>query len=263
MIDSHTHTHFSADGRATAIAMAERGKELGLSYMAFTDHFDRDYYYIPRYQAVRQLDIAAYVTTVSAMKERYPFLALGIECGYSEQAEEDYQKMIPYESLDCVLNSVHTVDGLECYGEDYFENKTKEKSYGRYLGKILESLDAKYDYDVVSHIGYVRKNAPYADPGITMKEFGDVLDAVLQKIVEKGKTLEINSNIRTKDFMPTKEIVLRYRQLGGENVTFSSDAHVVGRVGDLYDAAKTMAKDCGFSYWTVYRNRQPIKIKID
>ena len=263
MIDSHTHTHFSADGRATAIAMAERGKELGLTYMAFTDHFDRDYYYIPRYQTVRQLDLATYVKTVSELKEKYPFLALGVECGYSEESEEDYKKMLPYEKLDCVLNSVHTVDGLESYGEDYFENKDKKTSYGRYLQKILQSLDAKYDYDVVSHIGYVRKNAPYADPSITMREFGDVLDAILRKIVAKNKTMEINSNIRSKDFMPTQEIVLRYRELGGENVTFSSDAHVTGRVGELYDVAKEMVVSCGFSYWTVYRNRQPIKIKID
>ena len=263
MIDTHTHTHFSADGKATATEMAERGKELGLEYMAFTDHFDRDYHYIPRYQHVRQLDIPTYVAEITAMKEKYPFLALGLECGYSERAEEDYKKMIPLEDTDYILNSVHTVDGLEGYGPDYFVGKTKEEAFGRDLQKVCESLDAKYHYDGVSHIGYVRKNCPYEDAAITMKEYGDVIDEILKKIVAKGKTMEINSNIRSKDFMPTKEIVRRYRELGGENLTFSSDAHLTKRVAEMYEEGKELAKSCGFRYWTVYRQHRPIKIEID
>ncbi|MBR1747105.1 MAG: histidinol-phosphatase HisJ family protein [Clostridia bacterium] len=263
MIDAHTHTHFSFDGKSSATDMAERGKALGLEYMAFTDHYDRDYAHIERYKSVPQMVLTDYVEAVTKMKEQYPFLALGIECGYSELSEEDYATTLPYEKLDYVLNSIHTVDGVESYGKDYFEGKTKEEAYGAYLKKILKSLDAKYDYDTVSHIGYVRKSSPYPDPALTMKEFGDVIDEILKKVVQKGKTIEINSNIKSKDFMPTAEIIKRYRELGGENVTFSSDAHIVSRVGEMYDVAKEMVKSCGFSYWTVYRRRTPVKIKID
>ena len=85
----------------------------------------------------------------------------------------------------------------------------------------------------------------------------------MKKIVEKGKTIEINSNVKTGDFMPTAEIVARYRELGGENITFSSDAHITTRVGEMYDVAKEMAKSAGFRYWTVYRERKPIKIPIE
>lgn len=263
MIDAHTHTHFSFDGKCTATQMAERGKELGIEYMAFTDHYDRDYAHIERYKTVPQMEIGQYVREIAAMKEKYPFLALGIECGYSELAEEDYVETLPYDKLDYILNSIHTVDGVESYGADYFVGKTKKESYGAYLEKVLKSLDAKYDYDTVSHIGYVRKSSPYSDPSITMAEFGDLIDEILKKIVRKDKTIEINSNIKTKDFMPTAEIIRRYRELGGENLTFSSDAHLVGRVGEMYDVAKEMAKSCGFRYWTVYRERKKNRIEID
>lgn len=262
MIDAHTHTKFSFDGKSSAIDMAERGRELGLEYMAFTDHFDRDYAHILRYKLVRQLNINKYVDAVTEMKNIYPFLALGIECGYSELAEEDYLVKIPYDKMDYIINSVHTVDGLDCYTSSYFSRKTREEAYEKYLLKVLKSVDAAYSYDTVTHIGFVRKNAPYADASMPLTVFGDIIDAILKRIIDKDKTLEINSNIKYKDFMPTGEILNRYYELGGRNVTFSSDAHLTARVGEMYFDAANLAQEIGFEYWTVYRERKPIKIKI-
>lgn len=233
MIDAHTHTRFSFDGKSSAADMAERGRELGLEYMAFTDHFDRDYAHILRYKLVRQLNIDKYVARVSEMKERYPFLALGVECGFSELAEKDYIERIPFDKVDYVINSVHTVDGLDCYTSSYFSGKQAEEAYVKYLMKVLKSVDAGYSYDTVTHIGFVRKNAPYEDAGMPLSLYGDILDLIFRKIIEKDKTLEINSNIKYKDFMPTRELIARYYELGGRNVTFASDAHLVSRVGDM------------------------------
>lgn len=262
MIDAHTHTKFSFDGKSSAVDMAERGKELGLEYMAFTDHCDRDYAHIWRYKIVRQLNVKKYVAAIKEMKEKYPFLALGIECGYSELAEDDYLKMIPFSEMDYILNSVHTVDGLDCYTASYFSGREKKDAYGKYLYKVLKSLDAKYPFDTVTHIGFVRKNAPYADASMPLAEYIDVIDEILKKIIDKGKTLEVNSNIKYKDFMPTAEILKRYYELGGRSITFASDAHLTARVGELYDVASETVRDIGFRYWTVYRERKPLHIEI-
>ncbi len=262
MIDAHTHTKFSFDGRSSAVDMAERGKELGLKYMAFTDHFDRDYKHILRYKFVRQLNIEKYVAAVTEMKEKYPFLALGIECGYSELAEADYAEKIPYDKMDYVINSIHTVDGLDCYTAAYFSQKTIIEAYSKYLEKVLKSVDAKYGFDTVTHIGFVRKNAPYDDASMPLGTYGDIIEAILKKIIENGKTLEMNSNIRYKDFMPTREIIERYYELGGRSITFASDAHLTARVGEMYDEAAAIVKDIGFKYWTVYRERKPVMIEI-
>ncbi|MGN1042215.1 MAG: histidinol-phosphatase HisJ family protein [Christensenellales bacterium] len=262
MIDAHTHTEFSFDGRATALNMAEKGKSLGLEYMAFTDHCDRDYAYLYKYIHIRQLNVDEYMKTVSEMKEKYPFLALGIELGYSEFAERDY-KRLPLEKFDYVLNSVHTADGLDCYNPEFFYNRSKKEAYTSYLKKVLKSVNADYSFDTITHLGFVRKNAPFDDASLTLSEYGDLIDEILKGIIDKGKTLEINSNVKYKDFMPTKEIVERYFELGGRNVCFSSDAHVVGRVGEMYREGAELAKSIGFEYWTVYRERKMQKIKID
>jgi len=242
--------------------MAEKGASLNLSYMAFTDHCDRDYAKLYKYMTVGQMNVEKYVNAVSAMKEKYPFLALGIELGYSKEAERDY-KAIDLSRFDCVLNSVHIVNGLDCYNKEYFDGKTKHEAFFKYLNKIYESLDADYSFDIITHIGFVRKNAPYDDRSITMAEFGDIIDAIFKKIIDKNKTLEINCNIRTKDFMPTKELVERYYYLGGRNISFASDAHVVNRVAEMYAEGAELVKSVGFNYWTVYRERQENKIKID
>lgn len=263
MIDAHTHTKFSFDGESAAEDMAKRGQELGLKYMAFTDHLDRDYAHILRYKNIRQLNVAKYVDAISEMKERYPFLALGIECGYSELAEKDYAELIPYDKMDYVINSIHTIDGLDCYNYDYFADKTVFEAFSKYLLKVLKSVDAPYDFDTITHIGFVRKNAPYEDVSMPMSVYGDIIDEILKRIIARDKTLELNSKIKYRDFMPTAEVVARYYELGGRNITFASDAHVTTKVGNMYAEAADLAKSIGFKYWTVYRERKPIKMEIE
>lgn len=242
--------------------MAEKGKELDLKYMAFTDHCDRDYAKLYKYIHVRQLDAEKYLAAVTEMKNNYPFLAVGIELGYSPLAEADYKKL-PLHKFDYVINSVHTVYGLDCYNKEFFDGKSKEEAYGKYLKCVSESVDASYSFDTITHLGFVRKNAPYEDNSMPMSLFGDQIDEILKKIIDKNKTLELNSNVKSKDFMPVAEIVARYRELGGENICFSSDAHFTARIGEMYADAAELTKQLGFRYWTVYRERIMQKIKID
>lgn len=263
MIDAHTHTKYSFDGKSRAADMAARGEELGLEYLAFTDHCDLDYAHILKYKLIKQIKIDKYVEGVNALRERFPFLALGLECGYSELSEKDYVAKIPFKSFDYILNSVHTVDGLDTYTQAYFIGKSKEKAYTKYLLKVLKSLDCAYPYNTVSHLGFVRKKAPYRDAAVDAETFGDILDEILKRIIEKGKTLEINTNTRSNDFMPGAEIVERYYNLGGRDITFASDAHIFSRICDRYPEARDMAKNVGFKYWTVYKNRLPVRIPID
>jgi len=263
LVDTHTHTLHSFDGKASSFVMAQTAKDLGLTYMCITDHYDADYIHIPRYNFIRQLDMKAYIDDITKLKEIFPFIAMGVECGFSEAAEEDYLKNVPFEKMDYVLNSIHTADGLDAYNPEYFEKHGKTEGFKLYLKKVLRSLDARYPFNTISHIGFVRKNAPYDDVNMTMNDYGDILDAIFKKIIEKGKSLEINSNIRTRDFMPQAELVKRYRELGGESITFASDAHVPERICEMFTEACEMAKRAGFKYWTVYRNMKPQYVEIE
>jgi histidinol-phosphatase (PHP family) len=53
-----------------------------------------------------------------------------------------------------------------------------------------------------------------------------------------------------------------YRKLGGEIVTIGSDAHFATHVGSHFDDGISLLKQAGFSYYTIFRKRQPVFVSI-
>ena len=259
MIETHTHSFFSFDGKADICDMLKRARELGVEYYCVTDHFDYDYSLLPEYQHVRQIDLAGYLKRMKELKKDFPFLHIGCELGYSQGAIPLYQKL-PFEEFDSVLNSVHTVGQWDAYNKKFFIGKEKHEAYKQYLDKIRESLEAPYPYNTVTHIGYVRKNAPYKDTYLYYEEFKEELDGILKRIIELDKALEINSKLDGGQLMPEQEVWARYYQLGGRKITFASDSHEPSRLGHGFFEAEKKAAEVGFTYWTVFEKQRPVSI---
>ena len=77
--------------------------------------------------------------------------------------------------------------------------------------------------------------------------------------ISKGKGIEVN----TGGFKyglghpnPTEDIIRRYRELGGEIITMGADAHVPEYVAYEFDKTAQIIKNCGFKYYTVFKNRK-------
>ncbi|HIZ02988.1 MAG TPA: histidinol-phosphatase HisJ family protein [Candidatus Borkfalkia avistercoris] len=259
--DLHTHTFFSADGRQDLRVMIERAISLGLRYYGTSEHFDYDYISKKvkiRGEDVRQIDAAAYFDCARAMQNEYSgriSYLIGCEFGYDDSApiQDMYCKISETYSPDFIVNSVHTCLGKDCYFPEFFAGKSKEYAYSAYLYRVLESLDAPYPYDVVAHIGYCARNAAYADPKLRYADFADIIDAILKKIIEKNKILEVNSSAKTagSPFIPDTDILQRYFDLGGRKVIFSSDAHDETRIGDKRDIVSDALKKIGFTHVTL------------
>lgn len=259
--DLHTHTFFSADGRQDMRVMIDTAISLGLKYYGTSEHFDYDY--VAKHvkiggKEVRQIDADAYFSRGRAMQNEYRekirFL-VGAEFAYddSSRAQEKYCAAAEKYSPDFIINSVHTCLGKDCYFPDFFVGISKEFSYNAYLFRILESLDAPYPYDIVAHIGYCSRNAKYADVKLRYRDFSDILDAILKKIIEKDKILEINSSAKTagSPFIPDTDILQRYFDLGGRKVIFSSDAHDETRIGEKREIVSETLKKIGFTHVTL------------
>ncbi len=259
MIETHTHSFFSFDGKADIQAMINRAVELGVEYYCVTDHFDYDYKLLPDYQHVRQIDLPAYLARMNELKKQYPFFHLGCELGYSKGAIPLYMEL-PFDQFDYVLNSVHTVGQWDAYNPKYYVGKSKYEAYKGYLDKIRESLEVPYPYNTVSHIGYVRKNAPYEDKNLYYDDFKEELDGILKRIVELDKALEINSKLDNDQFMPEKDILSRYYELGGRKITYATDSHEPSRLGHNFQLAEKMASEIGFTHWTVFVKQKPVAI---
>jgi histidinol-phosphatase (PHP family) len=81
--------------------------------------------------------------------------------------------------------------------------------------------------------------------------------------VSKGKGLEMNTSgvDRCGNFLPTADIVRRFRELGGEIVTIGSDAHAAKRVGQYAFDACEILRDI-FGYVCTFEDRKPIFHKL-
>lgn len=273
LTDIHNHSKFSTDGISPLEDMVATAKGLGLRYFGISEHFDYDYIAaglkIPGFEPP-YTDAAAYFSTAKELKDRYcdnsfTFLA-GVELGFSDDGhcQEEYARLIEKYSPDFIVNSVHTVDGVDAYVKSYFEGKTKERAYLDYLNAVRRSLDAPYNYDIVAHLGYCSRNATYADPKLRYAEFADIIDGILDTVVQKDKILEVNSSPRTagSEFLPDTDILQRYFELGGRRISFASDAHSTKRICDKREIVVAALKKIGFKYITVPCRGGRIEVEI-
>lgn len=268
MIDCHTHCYYSHDSKENPVNSINRAISLGLEYLAFTDHCDKDCLFVPAYkEKIRQIDLDGYFKELNSLKELYKNkidIAVGIECGFMTQASNIYKEILDTYKTDITINSVHLVDFIDCYYKEYFEKKTKQEAYLNYISSIRKSLDVPYHYDVVAHIGYVSRKAIYEDKFFKYDDFKEQIDDILKTIIEKGKALEINSHAETTGdiSLPNQQIIQRYKELGGELITFGSDAHVSAKICYMYKEIADMLQSCGFKYLFKYIDHKPIACKF-
>ena len=97
---------------------------------------------------------------------------------------------------------------------------------------------------------------PHTDPQPARRTFKPHMVllpwGILKRIIASDKTLEVNTN---HGLNPNAEILARYFELGGRNVSFGSDAHH-GGLCDGWDEAVKVLKDIGFSELSVFKRRK-------
>ena len=267
LTDLHSHSTFSTDGKSQLVDMINTAKTKGLRYYGTSEHFDLDEYSIGLYG---KIDEKAYFARARELQQQvngdnFTFLAGG-EFNYvsDRRTLDKLLAIVERYSPDYVINSVHIVDGEECFRREYFAGKTKQYAYSRYLEQVLKSLDAPYKFDIVGHLGYVSRNSPYEDGKIRYADFTELYDAILTKIVRMGLILEINSSTRGagSDFLPDVDALMRYYELGGRKISFGSDAHHVSRIADKREQASGVLKSIGFTHITIPNRGSEIIVEL-
>lgn len=264
--DTHMHCSFSGDSDSPADAMADEAYAQGLPGICFTDHLDYDY---PSEPELFLLDLEEYGQEMRRMRHRYagrlPVLC-GIELGLQPHLAKKHRLAVQSHPFDFVIGSSHTVHGKDPYYAAYYEGRTSEEAYLEYFASILENIRAFHDFDVYGHLDYVVRYGPDKNNFFTYEKYRDILDAVLTELVSLGKGIEIN----TAGFRcglghpnPCEEILMHYRELGGEILTIGSDAHNPKDIASSFNRLPGILKDCGFSYYTVFFRRKPVFIKLD
>lgn len=261
MFDYHMHSLVSFDGKERPEDMLRAAEDAGLREICFTDHIDFD----PRAEIQTMLfDTETYNAAYDHLASSKLKLRRGMEYGMIADRPELMQQALARRSFDFVLGSVHFVDGWDVYFPPYWEGKTMEQAERRYLEEVLTCVENHDDFDVLAHLTYISKswNNPTNRP-VEYRLYGELVDEIFRTLIRKGKGIEVNTSGmgRCGAYLPSREYVQRFRDLGGEIVTVGSDAHTAGRVGEYCtDAAKMVAQI--FGYVCTFENRQPIFHKI-
>ena len=256
LTDVHTHTAFSPDGQSDILQMLARAKELPLAFWGIAEHFDYDYLTdgIPfGEEGATFTDPEKYFAAARGLqaRERDVHILVGGEFGFTRNpaAAPLYRALAEKYRPDFIVNSVHTDGTGDYYYKTPFAGKDKKTAYLRYLTLVRDSLDADYPYDVVGHLGYPARYAPYADKRMDEPEFSDLLDDILRQIIARGKILEVNTCAfgSSSPFLPFPAILRRYHALGGRDISFASDAHQTARLAEGRAETAKALKDIGFT----------------
>ena len=250
IFDSHSHTSFSADSDMTAEDALKAARARGLG-IVFTEHLDVDF---PG-ELDFSFDPAAYWKQYEPL--RVDNLHLGIEVGMQAGTAEASRAFVTRAPFDLVIGSVHLLRGIDIYEKECFEGREKDELYREYFRTMAEMIACHDFIDVLGHIDYIARTAPYENPELSYGAFADEIDAVLRTAVAQGVVLELNtrrlgSRRALKELAP---IYARYHELGGRYVTLGSDAHGADAIGANFAAAEDFARAMGLSIVTFFARK--------
>ena len=273
LFDTHNHCQFSFDGKRTTVeASAASALAKGLGGIAFTDHCDFFVSCMPGTEdsAVPQdFDIPgqqAEIDRVQSMFGDSLKILKGIEFGININCRQELSDILKSHSFDQVIASVHYLDNSDPYYGGYFIGKDCKKAYVTYLETLYTEAVALKDFDIIGHYDYVARYAPYPQDGILYREFSDIFDTLFHYLIENGKGLEINTKSCTgghgrKTFLD-RDVLLRYRQMGGEIITLGSDSHDAANVAEDFEVYASLLRSLGFRWTSHYEKRQLVQLPL-
>lgn len=267
-IDLHMHTSSSFDGNYSALRMTESAIANSVSTIAFTDHFDVDFYERHNLGVRQQTSYEDIMSVVESQSDKIRILR-GIEMGQPTYDVELTEKSLARYEYDFVIGSIHNLREMPDFGDLDYKSMTEERIYellGQYFDEML--LLAKWNgFDTLAHLTYPMRYIVQAGRNeIELSRFDGIVDEIFLTLIANGKALEINTSGLRQPIgktMPTEDYVRRYRELGGELLTLGSDAHFTEHVGAGIDEGYAIAERCGFEYVTYFENRKPIRVKIE
>ena len=276
IMNLHTHTHNSYDGADETVAeRIAAAKALGLQYLAVTDHVEVNRYFhegcyenavvTEEFQYNFSEAYAASVYETSRAQQTCEGLRLlcGVELGQIPQAPEISQVLYNDPRIDLVVGSIHELPGMaDFYFLDYSRLDIPALMHA-YFAEELKLAESGL-YDVLAHLTYGLRYLPNR-AGYDLTPHLPEIDAVFRAVIAQGKALELNGSGLKSDPSytdPDISLIRRFRELGGQYLTISNDAHENAHLGIGIDALEDMARAAGFTHLTYFERHQPNLIPL-
>ena len=267
--DTHVHSTYSGDAESTIDEMVQKAISLGMKQICFTEHNDFDFPYAPGDKPdMFLLNTDAYLFDLLRAREKYEGrikILFGIELGLAPEIKRKNLILAKSHEFDFIIGSSHLCHGRDPFYAEFYEGREEKAAYREYFESILENIKGYTQFDVYGHLDYVVRYGPTKNANYKYEDHADVIDEILRVLIENEKGIEINTGgfrCGIDATNPCRDIVKRYKQLGGEIITIGSDAHNAKDLQDRFDVVADLLKELGFKYYTVFENRIPEFIKI-
>lgn len=265
MYDFHVHSYFSNDSKSTMTSMAQGGKGSGLKGICFTDHVDLDYGSSHIDYKFSYSDYINELNNTKALFQKDLEIYTGIEIGMQPHLSAKNTALLKDKGFDFIIGSIHIVTREDMYDGSYLKGITHSEGIMNYFGDMLQCLNNFEDFDVLGHLDGVRRYLNKSEESFSYAVYEEQIHNALSRLINSHKGIEVNTSglrYRLSSFHPLPDILKLYRTLGGEIVTLGSDSHNPSTLGYEFNNALAMLSGLGFKYYTIFKDRKPVFIKI-
>lgn len=265
--DYHMHTYYSDDSNIPMKFQVKRAIELGLDEICFTEHVD---YGVkvdcdkpnPMHMALNA-DYPKYFREIDEMRREFGNITIkaGLEFGVQTHTITQYKRLFEryHDELDFVLLSVHQIDDLDMWSGEYQSGKTQDEYNRGYYDELLNVARNFHDYSVLAHLDLIVR---YDRKGIyPFVKVRDIVAEILRTAIDDHKGIELNTSswrYGLTDTQPSREILKRYLEMGGEILTLGSDAHIPDYVYAHMDEARDILRELGYRYFCTFDKMHPV-----
>lgn len=213
--DYHIHSEFSDDSRELMESQIEKAIELGLDEICFSDHVD---YGIKKdwdegnilwrggdgissdasgKDPLANVNYPEYFGKLLRMKETYKdkiTIKSGLEFGIQSITIDKYENLYERygDKLDFALLSMHQVNNLEFWTQDFQKGKTQKQYNEEYYNEILKVIKIYKHYSVLAHLDLIVR---YDKNGIyPFENVKDIIAEMLKQAIKDEKGIEVNTS---------------------------------------------------------------------
>lgn len=271
LADYHVHTDFSDDSAYPMEQVVKDAIALRIDEICFTDHVDYGIYddwdcgRPVRYRngiPLVNTNYPQYAAKIRELQSAYGHriqIKMGLEFGMQMHTIPQYEALFHKYPFDFIILSIHQVDNLEFWTQDFQRGKSQREYNEQYYEEMLRLVSAYRNYSVLGHMDLL---ARYDKQGIyPFEKLEPLLCEILKTVIADGKGIEFNTSYHRyglADTTPSLSILKLYRRLGGEIITIGSDSHQPEHLGCRIEEAKARLKSLGFSFFCTYDKMKPI-----
>lgn len=268
MVNYHFHDEHSSDA-VDALALHCAAARGTCTSVCVTNHAEAltDG---PVWQADPDEMIARFERSAESVREaaeRFPELEirLGVELEYRREWRGAYERLLAAVPFDFVLGSVHIVDGLNISGgrdvDAFFLARSEREAYEGYFRELGEMVEWGA-FDVVAHFDLIKRYGHRHYGHYLVRDYRSIIEPILGRMARAGIGIEINtSGVSQAPGVPypEPEILEWARHVGVDRLTLGSDSHSPDRFSQGLAEGVKLARDTGWTEFTVYEARRPVR----